>query len=1107
MYLSSTNIFQNNEDINTLLQLPSFINFDFSKSTPLISSDNSFAIFYDESVLINIDLKTKKIKWYKQFLNNEKISNVQINPDNQITLVKKLNSHNEIITLSNNNMNYNELKLKENILGYKLFESPDDDSSDMIFIINDLFQISLYKDNIIQKNVNRNVINDVGDGLIRVNNKIIKIEYLPEQQLILIFFDNGLMIIYSIFNTIIKEEYENEEQIEYVNYIDLNADEDNKYLYNNIVIHKNNYICDKHKENMEIENDINNINNEENDNNINNKLTTFLTLIVNKSNINKKISSLYFFELQNGKFTPFKNEISFDNKEIIDSSIFKYKLNNDENNINDFVFILFKNPNILNNKYIYSTEYSDLFHWFGLDKEENEEKDKFEVFKIFDEYPNNHIYLSNISLANNKKKIFNISYIKFGDKVTYFEYNNENSSSINNLNNLDELLKSNNYNDYALYMTSPNFDEEEFKDKIINKYKKIYDLNLDQELFDIKNGLKENDKSDFSKIDYFLLNLTANQALFKIKNNLLKRNALNTAYIFPIDQICLTCKILLKCIKAKMSNENKSNPEIDKLLNIILNVLKIIKNRNRTYNDKLFGGEKEIILEQEAIINSMIFDTSMTLFISKIPNLLSNDNIFNDNKINENEPNKFVFFNIFSLNNDQNDINDNMKQLYPIFNELFNEKNIKNIFESKDISLDSLLYFIKFIIFNYYFYSIYPNINDNDEKKIQNNFKSIISEFKQYFEISKALYLFDNDIERKYNINIYPLIKFLKFISDEKLLMNGELNKILPLNKVIYKLIKSLYDRQYFNEAYNIGNSLLSSFSTFDEFNAYLLIILELKDYPLAYSFVNNCLLLFYKGTLTQEQMKHFFESDKYDEIKKLYFIFYDYLIRNKAIDVLFKLPLNFVEIYIFKEICEENEKYKEFLIIYYLICGNINEAKYNFQRYLNSNFINESQSKILYANLIKYYETLMNKKNRNEKIDKIIDQLSTENKFLMEIDDEKERRIIEQRENLPRREGIAFSGFLLKSSLMENKILSGLNYNINDYEKFSANITNKFSNNIYNKNLGTNILNNEKKIINNIDNIKSSNNKNIISINNENSDSDLEENITSTRINNKNNY
>ena len=72
MYLSSSNIFQNNEDISSLLQLPSFINFDFSKSTPIISPDKSFALFYDESTIINVDLKSKKIKWYKNFQKSEK---------------------------------------------------------------------------------------------------------------------------------------------------------------------------------------------------------------------------------------------------------------------------------------------------------------------------------------------------------------------------------------------------------------------------------------------------------------------------------------------------------------------------------------------------------------------------------------------------------------------------------------------------------------------------------------------------------------------------------------------------------------------------------------------------------------------------------------------------------------------------------------------------------------------------------------------------------------------------------------------------------------------------------------------------------------------------
>jgi hypothetical protein len=212
------------------------------------------------------------------------------------------------------------------------------------------------------------------------------------------------------------------------------------------------------------------------------------------------------------------------------------------------------------------------------------------------------------------------------------------------------------------------------------------------------------------------------------------------------------------------------------------------------------------------------------------------------------------------------------------------------------------------------------------------------------------------------------------------------------------------------------------------------------------------------------------------------------------------------VEIYIFKEICEENEQYKEFLIIYYLIAGNINEAKYQFQRYLNSNSINESQSKTLYANLIKYYETLMNKKNKREKIDDIIEQLSTENKFLVEIDDKKEKEIIDKRINLQKKENIGFSEFMLKSSLMENKILSGLNYSINDYNKFSSNISNKY-NNIFNEDISKSILKQEKtNQNNNIININSSK-YNIISMDNENSDSDMENNIISTKIKKNSKY
>lgn len=273
--------------------------------------------------------------------------------------------------------------------------------------------------------------------------------------------------------------------------------------------------------------------------------------------------------------------------------------------------------------------------------------------------------------------------------------------------------------------------------------------------------------------------------------------------------------------------------------------------------------------------------------------------------------------------------------------------------------------------------------------------------------------------------------------------------------------MKCLNDNKCYNESLTIGNTLFSYLSTFDEFNNYLLSALELKDYPLAYSFLNNCLLLHYQNAPNVEQedkIKNFLQNELYYEVKKMYFIFYEYLIKNKAIDFLFKLPLNFIEIYIFKELCEENEKYKEFLIIYYIIIGKINEAKFYFQKYINTYGDNKSLSKILYANLIKYYETLTNKKYKNEKVDDIIEKLHAENKFLLNIDDENEKRIIDEKQSVNNNDEAAFSESLMKSSIMENKIISGNSYNIKDTDKLSTNLINKLSTN-YNDNLSSNYL------------------------------------------------
>ena len=296
--------------------------------------------------------------------------------------------------------------------------------------------------------------------------------------------------------------------------------------------------------------------------------------------------------------------------------------------------------------------------------------------------------------------------------------------------------------------------------------------------------------------------------------------------------------------------------------------------------------------------------------------------------------------------------------------------------------------------------------------------------------------------------------------------MNKEINKIIPLNKIIYEVIDTLREKKYFNEALSIGDSLFPFLSNFDEYNSYLRCVLELKDYPLAYSFLNNCLLLYYQN-IDQDQednIKNFIHSDVYYEIRQLYIIFYEYLITNLAIDFIFKIPLNFIEIYILKEFCKEKEQYMEFLIIYYIIIGNISEAKYYFQKYINLNHDKESTSKILYSNLINYYETLMNKKIKNDNVDEMIEKFKKDNKFLLKIDDNEERiNNNDNGESANIRNDLGFSESLMKSSIMENKIVTGSKINLDDYGNLSTDLMTKISNS-FNKNLSSNYLSKENK-------------------------------------------
>ena len=178
MYLSSSNIYQPDNSINKTLQIPPLLNFDFNNSKLVLSPHNSFVIFYNDSIILNVDLKLKKIKWYQKLPEKEKFSNIQISPNNQISFIKHLNTHNEIIVLSNNNyMDYNELKIKDNIIAYKLFQIEDSNEiNDIILVVNDFYQITIYKDNILQNSSTRNLIRDINNNnLIKYNTQILNI--------------------------------------------------------------------------------------------------------------------------------------------------------------------------------------------------------------------------------------------------------------------------------------------------------------------------------------------------------------------------------------------------------------------------------------------------------------------------------------------------------------------------------------------------------------------------------------------------------------------------------------------------------------------------------------------------------------------------------------------------------------------------------------------------------------------------------------------------------------------------------------------------------------------------------------------------------------------
>ena len=1038
--------FQGAELISTRIINDSLINFQYCKN--IISPDKKFCIFYNQNNLIIIDLVLKKIISKISFNQNENISNVQIlKPD--ILLYCKKTEYSEIVISSLNSLSgYYELKIKEDILNYH-FTQIDESGINYMFVITSNYELIIFQENIEKKRIY--IFNDIN---IPIKFKIEKMEYIKDNKILLIFTSNGLILNYSIQN-----DPQGIYQLipTYNEYVSIDNNYNNKdYNYYTIInVNINCYIC------LNNENNLNDNNLSENEDNIINEghHCVFVTITGIKKNQTSFISCYEIDDYQ--LIQKYYIEI---NEVIQDSFITKSVTKNSSFDKPNYIFLITKT-----NTGVIKFYYGDLF---AIEKKKNNDNGQLLLLNQRDDLQN----IFSISILNSTSSIKGINQFKI--HILYMKLLNEyecffKNEVISNYKNLE-----NNYNlnleEYILFYLKNRNNEEamnNYKQGIINNFNNLL------------NRLNYENKN----IDFFLISLISKNDIFQIKKYLTLRDPLqNNKFLVDNQSINETCKLFYneinKMIQNLLSNNNQNNIDLnefndyEKYLKILIEIVKIVKRRNKNPLGEPFLKEDIIKKNDRKIIESELFFLENLYFIMKILN-----NYFRKNKIfNEQIYINNDYFNIFAfyIENENNyNIKDNFEYYlkhYFTFSKHF-QNFIENDNSEQKIDFEILLYYTKFVLFNYYYYHLKYNNKENDINNpiFFSNFKGIRSEFTEYSPISEILFNLDNLIP---NQNIIPLTNFLIKLNQKGIInKNNKLNSVLNLSDLNHNLLNLLFFRNQKEEAYLISNNISNYYNNFNDWNIHLRFLLEQKFDNLAYQFVKNCFALYY---LNQDinDLNEIIKSPNYINAKKLYYTLFEYLITHEKIDVLFKLPLTFIEKSIFKEYLIENKQYEDLLIIYYLKLGLLNEAKKIFASYINSSNNNTyTYSKLLYKNLIDSFEKLYDKnKKQNENIDSIIDRIKNdENQLFMKVNIEKERNDLRN-----------ISNQMKNSSFIDNNVnnykQSLINSAIRDEELIEGRKSNQ-NPNLKTNNLMNNIIESSRKTFGNINGYNINNNNNII--------------------------
>jgi hypothetical protein len=495
----------------------------------------------------------------------------------------------------------------------------------------------------------------------------------------------------------------------------------------------------------------------------------------------------------------------------------------------------------------------------------------------------------------------------------------------------------------------------------------------------IKNLILDNLKSSSYDVEFFtneklLTNLENIKELLKIS-----KNRVQNPYDRPFNR---ETELIFEDYK-------KIQAVLFEVENVIL-IIKII----RSYANNILENEKQNIVK----IFEVLRDNVKCRKVRR-------------NKKTQNERNKFTYLELVMMKNSE-DIYPYWKNLFfSIINKFDLEDFIKlnldgleygygqNQLKDSEIIRD-LQYFTKFQLFFYYLYFVldYNNFCKNKDKDLSsfNNksfpsefskndhkiiFKSYFNEmeeeFKEYFKFAENFYFLDLNLffngdeisvikkdHQIFPIDITKISNFLVRFNKSNITRTPYYKNQMNLIKINFNSLFTsiLYNDGYSQDASILSKNIISLLNEQEDFMTQLNLLLEMGLINLAYQFVNNCFasLVFYSEDLendsnprNQNLLETIVKSEEFQNMKALYFHFYDFLIRNFHVALLFTLPYNFIERYLLKEFLLTHKEFEDLILLYFIKLRKIKEAE-NVYHDLEKSSYHTKESLYLYNNLLR---------------------------------------------------------------------------------------------------------------------------------------------------------